>query len=154
MSCALLNKLYRARSGSILSNTGEHSSRLDERRIPSSLGRIPSPLSPRNSLASQTSRKRLPTPFVSPAPSRKSQKSANREGHRGFVGRPCVEGERTNRKAEDWCGEEPAQYTLFYSSERSSTICVNTLRQGLRSRQRGNVQTRRGRTVEEIMNRM
>jgi hypothetical protein len=26
---------------------------------------------------------------------------------RSFVGRPCVEGERANHEAEDWCGEEP-----------------------------------------------
>jgi hypothetical protein len=26
---------------------------------------------------------------------------------KSFVGRPCVEGERTNHEAEDWCGEEP-----------------------------------------------
>ena len=56
---------------------------------------------------------------------------------RSFVGRPCVEGERTNHEAEDWCGEELAQYTSFYSSEQSSTVCAKMLRQGLRSWQKG-----------------
>ena len=61
----------------------------------------------------------------SSAPSRKASKGANGEGHRSFVGGACVEGEGGKRNAEDWCGEELAQYTLFHSSERSSTVCVN-----------------------------
>ena len=88
----------------------------------------------------------------SSAPSRKASKRANGEGHRSFVGGACVEGEKTNRKADDWCGEEPVlQDCSTAASDLRPSASIVTVRPEKSARE-GDVQTRRGRTVEEIMN--
>jgi hypothetical protein len=79
----------------------------------------------------------------------------NRESRwaRSFVGRPCVEGERTNQEAEDGVARSLICRIILAANDLRPSASIVTVRPEKSARE-GDGPTRRGRMAEEIMNQL